>query len=130
MARTCDQPCAAACTSRLIRFYPADHVDAGLPYLTFAETGCNFCGDCRVACPESLPCQPARPVLGCAELDTNRCLAWTGVVCLSCRDRCAERAIEFDARMRPTLSVARCVGCGSCIVVCPLQAISIAPASH
>jgi Pyruvate/2-oxoacid:ferredoxin oxidoreductase delta subunit len=66
------------------------------------------------------------PPAGPAMLDRAACMAWDGVVCMSCRFACDDLAIFMDGQGRPHVEDDRCIGCGSCAGVCPAQAISFA----
>jgi Fe-S-cluster-containing hydrogenase component 2 len=57
-----------------------------------------------------------------AVLDRGTCMAWDGVICISCRLACDEQAIRFDDR-RPTIVDSACTGCTDCVDVCPSRAI-------
>ncbi|HHB11763.1 MAG TPA: 4Fe-4S dicluster domain-containing protein, partial [Chromatiales bacterium] len=114
----CAGPCAEVCEAGIVRFHPAGHPLAGTPYLAFEDTGCTFCGQCRDACPMALT-EPAELLVGLAQLDTGRCLAYNGVLCMSCRSACSAEALRFDARFRPEVDTERCTGCGFCVGVCP-----------
>jgi ferredoxin-type protein NapF len=61
---------------------------------------------------------------------SDACLAHAGVVCQACGDVCPERAIRFALRRGgpplPTLNEDRCTGCGACVPICPVGAISLA----
>ena len=62
---------------------------------------------------------------GPAVLDRGACMAWNGVICISCRAACDERAIAVDRQQRPAIVETACTGCGVCIDICPSQAIRI-----
>ena len=59
-----------------------------------------------------------------AVLDRGSCIAWDGVICISCRLACEPQAIAFENR-RPTIIFNACTGCGDCIKLCPTQAIRL-----
>lgn len=60
---------------------------------------------------------------GLAVVDRGACIAWNGVICISCRTACDEQAITVDRQQRPAIVEAACTGCGVCIDLCPSQAI-------
>ena len=120
------QPCIASCEPDVIRIHPLEHSLAGRAYLSFSEAGCTFCGDCFTACPVAGPLPGGRPApVGLAVLSREQCLAWDGVVCLSCKIACTWEAITFDDQRRPTVQDGTCTGCGFCVPVCPTQAIIV-----
>jgi|SRR3954467_5084983 ferredoxin-type protein NapF len=63
-------------------------------------------------------------------LISQACLAYAGVVCMSCRDACREQAIRFLPRrgsaFLPEVIAAACTGCGACLSPCPAGALSLA----
>ena len=120
------QPCLDSCDPDVIRIHPQDHHLAGRAYLSFAESGCTFCGDCFKVCPVADPLSAGRPTpVGLASLSRDLCLPWDGVVCLSCKIACTWDAITFDSQRRPSVQQATCTGCGFCVPVCPTQAINV-----
>jgi ferredoxin-type protein NapF len=56
-------------------------------------------------------------------LDRDACLAWRGVSCRSCLDRCAEAALLSGPDGRVRLQAAACTGCGDCTDACPVRAL-------
>jgi len=57
---------------------------------------------------------------GVAEVLTSLCLNQHGfAMCLSCRERCPEAAIQMVHLGLPMVDAARCTGCGACCFVCP-----------
>ena len=60
------------------------------------------------------------------------CLAVQGVTCGTCADPCEPRALKvrplLGGRALPTIDAAACTGCGDCLNVCPVGALSLAPA--
>jgi ferredoxin-type protein NapF len=59
----------------------------------------------------------------------DHCLARRFVHCQSCGDVCSAQAIGFQPRIGepplPTISAARCTGCGDCLSVCPVDALAL-----
>lgn len=118
-----EKPCAKVCEEEIIKIDKEK-----IPFLSFHKSGCIFCDDCAVACPEEtlfLDEKPIRKIDVKIEIDISSCLAWNSVVCSSCRDICPERAIDFFGIFRPTVNMLKCTACGFCYGVCPPYAIKI-----
>jgi ferredoxin-type protein NapF len=122
----CDD-CAKACPEQLIR-----RGSGGYPEVDFGARGCSFCGDCVTVCKAAAFADPVGSPLEAwrqrAAVAPN-CLAVNGVVCRACGDHCAVGAIRFrlapGGRSHPGVDLSRCNGCGACIAVCPVRAISL-----
>ncbi|MCP4407696.1 MAG: 4Fe-4S dicluster domain-containing protein [Gammaproteobacteria bacterium] len=122
----CERPCVQACEMDIIRIHGSEHGLAGTPYLSFDQGGCTFCQACLDVCPMDLGAPAQTQVrVGTAVLDAATCLAWAGVVCMSCRFSCTWRAIALDTHNRPSIDAEICTGCGLCVGVCPKQAIAV-----
>jgi len=119
LCHACDAPCVSACGPGIIKRHPDEHLLAALPYLSFEESGCTFCGECVTACPMALDAKQAPVPLGQVKLNNDSCLGWNGVLCISCRSHCEYGALKLDVQMRMRLDEAACTGCGRCLAVCP-----------
>ena len=105
---------------------------AGFPVVDFSKGECEFCGNCVVSCnsgaiqqkhePDEAP-WPLKAVFA------DSCVTYQGVICRSCAEQCEVRAIDFKlcaGRVpQPELSVTVCSGCGACVSICPVGAISV-----
>ncbi|WP_078059333.1 ferredoxin-type protein NapF [Tropicimonas marinistellae] len=117
--------CASACPEAIIH---TDH--RGSVMLDLSRGACTFCGECARACPTDA-------------LDVGRigdwpwvatvgetCLSINNVACRSCEDACEARAIRFrlevGGKARPNIDATECTGCGACIAICPVGAVSLA----
>jgi ferredoxin-type protein NapF len=63
---------------------------------------------------------------------SDGCLPRAGISCMACRDVCEPGAIRFRPRaggpFLPEIDAGACTGCGSCVSVCPADAIELAGA--
>lgn len=123
----CDGRCLSVCEPGVIRLHPKEHGLAGMPWLDFSAAACTFCGNCADACPQiEAPADHVdHPAIGIAEIDLARCLAHTGVFCISCQGSCAYQAIRRNRLSRPQMLPDVCTDCGACASVCPVQAIKV-----
>jgi ferredoxin-type protein NapF len=116
--------CALACQERII--VPGD---GGFPEVDFKRGECIFCEDCVNACKTgALSLRVDPPWMLKAQVD-ERCLSMKGVTCRSCGDVCDTRAIRFQlqvgGRADLTIYTENCTGCGACVGVCPVQAVTV-----
>ncbi len=122
----CDK-CIRACAPQIIT--PGD---GGFPQLDFTSAGCTGCSDCITACPSGALTQPIQWPLGQLSF-SDRCLAQQSITCQSCKDACDQQAISFPITTKtptPVLASNQCSGCGECVSVCPVNAISITPVTQ
>jgi ferredoxin-type protein NapF len=103
----------------------------GYPEVRFTAGECTFCGDCEAACEAGALAGRASgmaPWEARAVID-NACLTRQGVACQTCGDPCEARAIRFRPQLgswpQPEVLEDRCTGCGACVSICPVQAISV-----
>lgn len=121
--------CQPVCPTRIIVIG-----DGGFPEIDFHHGECTFCAACVDACrPQALVTRDAEGVRQPWRLKawiSDRCFTHHGVVCRTCGDVCAPRAIRFVAEpgmvAQPEVLAANCTGCGACLAPCPAKAISIA----
>ena len=113
--------CVDACPTHVILL--AD----GKPFVDFSSGECVFCSASADACPEDL-FSDDHPTFSHVMRIAGDCLALNGVSCQSCRDPCPENAIRFQPRIggpfQPVLDENACTGCGACVAVCPVGAIT------
>lgn len=122
----CAHPCTTACEPAIIRLHPADHELDGLPYLDFSTSGCTFCKACVEVCPIKIElADSVAPDIGKAMVNRDTCIAWNDIICQSCIGRCDYRAISTPHMRRAEINMDLCNGCGMCVSVCPVNALSI-----
>jgi ferredoxin len=120
-----------------------------MPRLGYCDYACNTCG---TVCPvEAIPhlnlVEKRRQVIGVAEIDRQRCLAWSGQsACIICEEMCPvpNKSITLEntpvtllngetiVMQTPAVHPRRCIGCGICEYKCPVEgdaAIRVYPAS-
>ncbi|MGF1726665.1 ferredoxin-type protein NapF [Photobacterium nomapromontoriensis] len=121
--------CIDACETHIIA-----KSDGGFPAVDFHRGECTFCYRCAQACPESLfnP-QSDQPWLLQAQAN-EKCLAQQKIECRSCSDACEGQAIQFTLQVggvaKPNINPEACTGCGACVSLCPISAISIVAAPN
>lgn len=103
----------------------------GGPAVDFNQGECTLCGECRSACPHAEDLFDARFAFPHHVRIEAGCLTHQGVDCQACRDHCPTNAIRFRPRIggpfQPDVDVEACNGCGACIAVCPVNAVSVTP---
>ena len=116
--------CLKACPEAILVSGPA-----GTPIVDFNFGACTFCGACVGACDENVFADVIQAPWSLAAEVGPRCLLKAGISCQSCTDACDEDALRFDLAVRPAgairLDLDKCTGCGACVAVCPVDAISM-----
>jgi ferredoxin-type protein NapF len=105
---------------------------AGYPIVDFNRGECEFCGNCVTACTtgalQRTQAAGEIPWKYKAEI-ADSCITYQGVVCRSCAEQCETRAIAFQLSAgrvpQPRLADEKCNGCGACVAICPVNAISV-----
>ena len=130
----CDQcsECVAACPSHLI-----EAANDGLPFMNFLKGECDFCNACARACATGALVyrdEANQPIWSLAATIESTCIAFNGVVCRTCGEHCETTAIRFvhvvGRGAMPQVDFERCTGCGACVSVCPVKAVSMGPAKN
>lgn len=117
--------CIRACPEAILLPGPA-----GTPVVDFSKGACTFCYACAEACEWSVFSALQSIPWDLRVSISDSCLLTGGVSCQSCTDACDETALRFDFRSGLAGSIQidldRCTGCGACVSVCPVNAMSVA----
>lgn len=98
----------------------------GTPVIRSRNVPCYLCMKCPAVCPSgALDRKIIKKAvrMGTAEINKKECLAWQETLCRSCYDDCPifDEAITMDESLRPVVDDKKCVGCGICENVCPVE---------
>lgn len=119
--QNCDGKCATVCEVEIIKIS-----EDKTPYLSFEKSGCTFCDECAKACEYGvLKVENLHNINAKIEINLVSCVSWHGVMCMSCKDPCLDKAIIFQGLFKPVIDDNRCTGCGFCISRCPTMAIEV-----
>lgn len=117
--------CVRVCPRGVLR-----HGDGGYPEIGFEAAGCSLCGECAAACEPRAIDRAARAEAFSWRVQVDAaCLNRRGIECRVCGDACGTRALRFvPARggiAQLHIDAAACTGCGDCVGVCPVRAITL-----
>lgn len=116
--------CVEACETQIIA-----KGDGGFPAVDFGRGECTFCYRCAESCPEHLFRPQTEAAWQIVAKIGEGCLAHQKIECRSCGDMCEVMAIRFRLQpggvALPELDSSSCTGCGACVSVCPVSAITM-----
>lgn len=124
--------CVQICPYRSIRPLPLSRgMKYATPVIIARQTPCYVCMKCPPVCPtgalknDLIRKEEVR--MGTAEIDRELCLAYNGVICRACFERCPiyREAIILKEEMYPEVQREKCIGCGICENVCPATEAAI-----
>ena len=107
-------------------------IRTGTPYIVPREEPCWLCDD--LPCIDVCPTEALAPVesrseikMGIAYIDETLCFAYNGILCRACYERCPiyGEAITLEQELYPKVHADKCVGCGICEMVCPVEPLAV-----
>lgn len=125
--------CVQVCPYRSIKIAsPMDGLMImGTPYIMPRDIPCYLCMKCPPICPSGALNRTLKKKqdvrMGIASINKKECFAWQGTLCRSCYQSCPifDEAIKMDQELRPVVDTKKCVGCGICENVCPVEPAAI-----
>ena len=118
--------CVTACETKIIK-----QGAGGFPEVDFTlgDKECTFCEKCVKVCPEPVFLLTSEAAWSHKVEISEQCLLQRKIECRSCGDYCPERAVRFRPSLGGiailSLDLTACNGCGACLSVCPVKAISL-----
>jgi MauM/NapG family ferredoxin protein len=123
--------CVEVCPYESIRvsngFWGIDH---GTPYIVPRKKPCYLCMECPPVCPTGALKHITKKEevrMGIAVINESTCLAYNGILCRACFERCPmyREAIVLHQEVYPKVIAEKCTGCGVCENVCLTETPSI-----
>ncbi len=132
--------CMKACPTDIIQpvMQARDMMSLLTPKVSFAAGYClPECNTCGAVCPSGAiqyfdQKDKKSLVMGSARIDIKNCLLTEHKECDRCQFYCDYEAItiqasDVDLNAWPHVDSKRCVGCGACVVACPVNVVTIVP---
>jgi ferredoxin-type protein NapF len=134
--------CSKVCpTNIILSSFDLNNITGLLtPYVSFANSYClPNCVACGTVCPSGAinrfkKTDKKSLIMGTARIRVEECLLTQQKECDRCRFYCEYEAITIvnsnvDFNAWPEVNKKQCVGCGACVVACPVNIISVEPLS-
>jgi ferredoxin-type protein NapF len=132
--------CSSACPTKIIHpnidFTQPERLLT--PEISMSDSYClPECTSCGDVCPSGSISkfsvgEKSKLLMASVRIDVDNCILQQNKECDLCKYHCAYQAIDIrrggmDQLALPKLEKSRCVGCGACKIVCPVQVIEIIP---
>lgn len=100
------------------------------PIVKFGKGHCTFCGACAEACADNCFSTERTPskAWSLTAAVSSYCIEAKGISCRLCGEACDTAAIRFQPRAGGGSTIhfnERCTGCGACLPLCPVSALSM-----
>lgn len=124
--------CAQVCPYFSIRMGHAEWGKSmGTPMIFARDIPCYLCMKCPPVCPtgalqnDIVEKEDVR--MGIAKIDEQKCLPYQGIICRACFENCPifREAIILVDELLPKVIEEKCIGCGICERVCPVEGSAI-----
>lgn len=130
--------CIRVCPTKILSFKTGteDIFSFMTPEVNFGSGYClEECNLCSRVCPTGAiahfdSAAKNQLFMGTAEINLQNCLLLNNRECNKCNESCKYKAIDFNSvgnifNTAPKINIAKCVGCGACMIVCPTECISV-----
>ncbi|HPO54929.1 MAG: 4Fe-4S dicluster domain-containing protein [Ignavibacteriales bacterium] len=124
--------CAQVCPYYSIRMAHAEWGRSmGTPMINPRDIPCYVCMKCPPVCPtgalQNNVEKKEEVKMGIAKINTETCLPFMGIICRACYENCPifREAIILEDELLPKVIAEKCIGCGICERVCPVEGSAI-----
>lgn len=99
----------------------------GTPMIFARDVPCYVCMKCPPVCPtgalQNNIVNKEDVKMGIAKINEEKCLPYNGVICRVCFENCPifREAIILEEELFPKVIEEKCIGCGICENVCPVE---------
>ena len=129
--------CAQVCPYDSISFIDNPiSLSQGTPIIKAREIPCYVCMKCPEVCPTGALDRDLKEKedirMGIAKIDESKCLPFMGIICRGCFENCPiyREAIILEDDLLPKVIEEKCIGCGICEHVCPVEDSAIVVKSN
>jgi len=124
--------CAQVCPYFSIRMAHAEWGRSmGTPMIFARDIPCYVCMKCPPVCPtgalQNHVVEKENVKMGIAKINEEKCFPYSGIICRACFENCPvfREAIILEDELLPKVVEEKCIGCGICEKVCPVEGSAI-----